>query len=426
VRFFLYHTRLLESKVLTLARYFKVVLVLGARQVGKSTLLQHLFPDYKRFVFDPVQDPLQIRNDPDLFLKSVPAPMILDEVQYVPELLSAIKRWVDEHPESGQFILTGSQNFSVIKSISESLAGRVGILELSPMTTTEQYALHASSWIYSWLAQDFKAIEKGSLISDLTIHQVIWRGGYPGTLDLPDSVIANYFDSYMQTYIERDVRNLSHIENMQLFYNFVRLQAALTAQEVNHSQRGRELGIAMTTAQKWATNLISTYLWYEVSAYSTNALKRISKKPKGFLNDTGLACHLMRISSSQSLLGHPQLGALFETFCVNEIKNIISTFDTKPWLYHWRSNGGAEVDLILEIDNKLFPIEFKCKTSLSKRDAQGIQAFFKTYADHKQIAPGLIIYAGDYFIKLSENVYGLPWNWLAELSPSPASAFNSA
>lgn len=411
----MYCARLLEHKVLSLAKYFKVVLVLGARQVGKSTLLQHLFPEYKRFVFDPVQDVLQVRRDPDLFLKSVPAPMLLDEVQYVPELLSAIKRWVDNDPHFGQFILTGSQNFSVIKSISESLAGRVAVVELAPMTVTEQYAQCSQSWVCDWLYQDLESLKNGMIIPDLSIHHTIWRGGYPGTLSLPDSIIPDYFNSYLQTYVERDVRNLSGIENIQQFYNFVSLQAALSSQEINHAHRGRELGIAMTTAQKWAGHLTATYLWHEINAYSSNTLKRISKKSKGYLNDTGLACHLMRISSSQALLGHPQLGALFETFCTNEIRNAIASLSTKPNLYHWRTNGGAEVDLILELDNQLFPVEFKCKTFLNKRDIQGIEAFRKTYAEQKKIAPGLIVYAGDFFVPLSESTYAIPWNWIGRV-----------
>ena len=411
----MYHPRFLEKKVLTLARYFKVILVLGARQVGKSTMLQHLLPHHKRFVFDPVQDPLQVRSDPDLFLKSTPTPMILDEVQYVPELLGSIKRWVDEKPEPGQFILTGSQNFAVIKTISESLAGRVGVLELSPMTFLETHGQSNSTpWLLPWLSQDLKTLKEGTVIPNCSIHREIWRGGYPGALDLPDSLMADYFSSYLQTYVERDVRTLSDIENLQLFYNFIRLQAALTSQEVNHAQRGRELGIAMTTAQKWSNHLVNTYLWYEVSSYSGNTVKRIAKKPKGYLNDTGLACHLMRISSSEALLGHPSLGALFETFCVHQIRSLVNTLGTRPYLYHWRTNGGAEVDLILERDGQLFPIEFKCKTSLTRRDAQGLQAFRKTYEGHQNIAPGLVVYAGDYFMALSENVYALPWQWVIE------------
>ncbi len=409
----MYFPRLLEQKVLALSRHFKVVLVLGARQVGKSTLLRHLFPSYKRFVFDPVQDLFQVRTDPDLFLKSIPTPMILDEVQYVPELLSAIKRWVDERPEPGQFILTGSQNFAMLKTIAESLAGRVGIVELSPMTFLEgQGRGHTVPWLEAWLKQDLSGLQDGAGLPNLSLHYMIWRGGYPGILNLPDSLIADHFNSYLQTYIERDVRTLSGVENLQLFYNFVRLKAALISQEVNHAQRGRELGIAMTTAQKWSSHLSHTYLWHEVSSYSGNTLKRITKKPKGYLNDTGLACHLMRISSHEALLGHPSLGALFETYCLNQIQAFAKSLNLQPHFYHWRSNGGAEVDLILERDGCLFPLEFKCKTALTKRDAQGIQAFRKTYQEQQRIAPGLVMYAGDYFIRLSEDVYALPWNWL--------------
>ena len=360
-----------------------------------------------------MQDQFDVRSDPDLFLKSTPTPLILDEVQYVPELLAAIKRWVDEKPQPGQFILTGSQNFSVLKNIAESLAGRVGILHLSGMTALEQYGQTSlNSWLSAWLAQDISALQKGQLIPDVSVHRAIWRGGYPGTINLPDDLMADYFSSYVQTYIERDIRSISEIHNLQLFYRFVSLQAALTSQEINHAQMGRELGIAMTTAQHWVGHLNNTYLWHEINNYSGNSIKRLIKKPKGYLADTGLACHLMRISSIEALLGHPNLGALFETLCVNEIMSMSNLLTTQPGFYHWRTSSGVEVDLILEIDGTLFPIEFKCRTSVGKRDAKGIDAFRETYEGTCKIAPGLVIYAGDYFMKISETTYALPWNWV--------------
>lgn len=406
-----YHPRHLEDRVRRHAGFFKVVALLGARQVGKSTLLRHLYPRFRSITFDPVQDRYDARRDPDLFLKNFPPPLILDEIQYAPELIPAIKRFVDENDAPGQFLITGSQNISVLNTISESLAGRVGIVTLHPMTGAEMYELHQPN--PGWLAT---LLETGEMAEQVTafpaedhpLTRFLWRGTMPGLLTAPDDLVPAFFESYITTYIERDIRNMEEIRRLQEFSRFVRLCAALTAQEINASQLGRETGISPQTAQKWLNLLRLSFQWFELDPYHGNTIKRISGKKKGHFTDTGLACALQHIPSPQALLGHPSLGALFETMAVNAVMRLVSLMETKPALYHWRTVGGAEVDLVLEYNRKLFPMEMKATTRLSGHDARGLSAFRDTYPGRSAV--GVILYAGEDLYRLREDVWAVPWN----------------
>lgn len=407
----MYKHRHIEHNILEFSTCNKILLVTGARQVGKSTLLRNLFPNLQHITFDPIQDSYGVRQDPDLFLKTFPSPMILDEVQYVPELLPALKRHVDLRQDYGQYFLTGSQNFSMLKTISESLAGRVSILKLYPMTFLELYDLK-EHWIDAYLRREtnfFVGLSAASQV--LPLYQSIYRGGMPGLISRSDSKLFNYFESYLETYIERDVRSIGNIQNLQDFTLFVRLLAAQTAQEVNLAHLGRELGIANSTAIQWRKLLQATYLWLELPAYHGNAVKRIAKKSKGYILDTGLACHLQRLSSAAALSQSPGRGALFENYCVSELYGYLQGQETQPQFYHWRTVNQAEVDLILEQDGWLFPIEFKCKTTLNAYDARGIKSFRETYPQ-ANIFKGVIIYAGDVVRHVTEDVIAIPWNYI--------------
>lgn len=410
----MYHTRHIQQKLLDLSKYFKVIMVKGARQVGKSTLLKHLFPDLKCIVFDPVQDLYGAKSDPDLFLDNFPAPIILDEIQYAPELLSALKRRVDESDSKGQYFLTGSQNLSVMKNIAESLAGRVGILHLDNMTLEEINNTVVENEPKNWLELYLRTPDKlpnmvASEPSKEILYEQLWRGAFPGVMEIEDRFIPDYYSSYLQTYIERDVRTLENIKDLNQFSRFVALNAALTAQEINYSQLGREIGISPATANEWLNILNYTFQWREIWPYSGNLIKRISKKSKGYITDTGFACYLQRISSPMALAVNPLLGGLFETWVVNTISKFSATLTTVPQFYHWRTNGGAEVDLILELDAQFYPIEIKCKTTIQARDLTGINNFRKS-SPHLKIMPGLLIYAGHTCYKLPNDIIALPWN----------------
>ncbi len=404
-----YLSRLAETKTLQHAQLFKVVLVTGARQVGKSTLLKHLFPEHKVIVFDPIQDIHGARKDPDLFLDSFPAPLILDEIQYAPELLPALKRRVDLSPDSGQYLLTGSQNLGLLKTVAETLAGRVGVVDLAPMTYWELEEIPGDR---CWLPHYLDDVETllGSAANDSSqLQRHIWRGGMPGLIPFPDSAVPDYFRAYVQTYVERDVLTIQNIRDMQLFDRFLGLMSALTGQEINASQLGREVGVSPKIARNWLDLLKIANQWWEVPPYHGNTIKRLSGKWKGYITDAGLGCWLQRLYSSETLIGSPQLGALFETMIVSSIRQQGLLLGMEPGVWHWRTRAGAEVDLILEYGGTFYPIEIKAKTNPNGHDARGIIAFRKTYPE-LNIGPGLVVCACREARWVSENVMAVPWN----------------
>ena len=410
-----YRKRLLEKKLLEMSKFFKVVLVVGARQVGKSTLLKHVFPDLKVFVFDPLKDNYGAKSDPDLFLDSHNGPIILDEIQYAPQLLPALKRRVDMNEAPGQYFLTGSQNLTMLKGIAESLAGRVGILQLEGFTIYEE---QEENVLYCWLenylnsSNQFFATLKNKLFSKKNLVSHLWHGSMPGLLDAPDSMVPTYFSSYINTYLERDVRLFENVKDLSLFHKFVSICGALTSQEINSSHFAREIGVTPATARKWLDMLIQSYQWLEIDPYFGNTIKRISGKKKGYLRDSGLACNLQKISSPDALAVSPHLGSFFETFVVNQLYRYALTMNVAPNFYHWRTGGGAEVDIVLERDGKLFPIEIKCKSVIAKRDLRGIKAFRETYPKN-DISEALVIYAGKESYKTEKDITVIPWNLIS-------------
>lgn len=406
-----YLERHLEQRLLRHAKTFKVVLAAGARQVGKSTLLQHVFPNVRQVVFDPVQDLYGARNDPDQFLDTFGTPLILDEVQYAPELLPALKRRVDRSEEKGQYFLTGSQNLAVLRNVSESLAGRIGILRLDGLTPAEQAEeASAPSWLESYLNDTNEFAENVSGIQLLqtgkTLCEYLWRGELPALVPFENEDIPAYLGSYIQTYIERDIRMMADLANIAQFGRFLRLCGALTGHEIFQSQLGRELGINPKTARNWLNLLVWSYQWIELPAYSGNAIKKLSSKPKGHLQDSGLACYLNAIPSPESLLCSPAFGNIFESWGVGLIHRQSQRLPLAPSLYHWRTQNGAEVDVILDYNGKLFPIEFKASSRLSKHDTRGIQAFRDTYRNSEL---GVIVYGGNVPYRISEHAVAIPW-----------------
>lgn len=406
-----YLNRHLEHKLLRHASLFKTVLVAGARQVGKSTLLEHVFPDVRRVVFDPYQDVYGARGDPDLFLETFGSPLILDEVQYVPELLSAVKRKVDQHDAKGQYFLTGSQNLSILRNVSESLAGRIGILRLDGFTPAEQIGQAAtSSWLASYLKDPEGFVGRPNQIeianTGRSLCEYLWRGELPGTVTLANEDIPAYLGAYVQTYLERDIRMMANLSDYAQFSLFLRLCGALSGHEIFQSQLGRELGINPKTARNWLNMLLWSYQWIELPAYSGNAIKKLSAKPKGHMQDSGLACYLQAIPSPESLLTSPAFGSIFESWGAGFIHRQLQRLPLIPVMYHWRTQNGAEVDVVLDYGGKLFPIECKATTRLSKHDTRGIQAFRDTY---KNAQPGIIMYGGKDAYRLSEHALAIPW-----------------
>lgn len=405
--------RLLHPRLERLARTFPVVVVSGARQVGKTTLLKQAFGAVAELVvFDPVQDIGNARRDPDLFLDNHPAPVILDEIQFVPELVAALKRRIDRDRTPGQYLLTGSQQWHVLRNLAESLAGRAVFLDLEGFALGELASPPAeASWLEAWLQdpEGFPAQPRERLPLPGPAFETVWRGTLPEPARLPLEVVPEFWSAYFRTYVERDVRLLTEVSDWHAFGRFVRLAAALTAQEINASQLGRELGLTPQTARRWLDLLVATFQWFEVPAFAGNALKRVSGKAKGHLADTGLACWAQALSSPAALGGHPLWGPLFESFVVADLRKQAATLSPAPRFHHWRSAGGAEVDLLLERDGRFFPIEIKAKTRVSRADARGIRAFREAYP-HLSIAPGLVIAPCERMERLSEQDWSLPWD----------------
>ncbi|MGD1997903.1 MAG: DUF4143 domain-containing protein [Candidatus Dependentiae bacterium] len=213
----------------------------------------------------------------------------------------------------------------------------------------------------------------------------------------------------MRTYIERDVRTISSLRNIDKFQSFLRLCGMLSSQEVNYSQLGRELGLTSVSAQEWTHLLKQSFQWRSIQPYYTNEIKRISRKPKGYITDTGLLCNLLNIQSPDDLRDHSLRGAIFETWVVNHIHQLATQLVAKPLIYHWRSLDGGEVDVVLDHNGMLYPIEIKLTQSLRPHDLRGIQSFRRAFSG-RRIAPALIIYGGDIPYAIDENTFALPWH----------------
>ena len=404
--------RILTNRLIRMLSQFPVVVVCGARQVGKSTLLRHALPDWEAVVFDPVVDVGNARSDPDLFLDNHPTPLILDEIQFAPELVAAVKRRVDAGRQPGQYVLTGSQQWSVLKTASESLAGRAVFLDLEGFCLSEiAEAAFEEHWLKRYLESPESILDDppARLMFGRTVYEQLWQGWLPEADSLDADWVGEFYRSYLRTYIERDVRLLADVHDWQQFGRFVMLAAALTSQEVNFSQFGREIGVTSQTAQRWLAMLRATFQWFEVPAYHGNTIKRISNKPKGYIADTGLACSLQMVSTPTALGGHPLVGALFETAVVSEIRKLSRTLSTPPSLYHWRSHGGGEVDVVLERDGRFFPIEIKLTTKPTKGDARGLRGFRETYPD-LACQMGLVICPCQKASRLCSADICLPWD----------------
>jgi predicted AAA+ superfamily ATPase len=272
-------------------------------------------------------------------------------------------------------------------------------------------------WLSTWLknADAMESAFTGYRSAGERPSNRIWRGAFPEVQGLSENVLPGWFLGYTSTYLQRDVRLLLESRDESQFATFLSLCAALTAQEVNAAQLGRDIGLAHTTARRWLDVLKGTYQWLELPAYTRNSIKRVSQRAKGHLWDTGLACHLMRISSPEAVPGHPAFGSLFESWVIGDCLRQLQAEATLPAAWHYRRHSGAEVDLVLERDGKLHPIEVKASSNPGPRDARGIVAFQDEY--RAQAAPGLVVHAGERILRFSDRCLGIPFDLIREILP---------
>lgn len=359
----MYIHRIMESKLNYLSAHFPVVIVCGARQVGKTTLLnqfkENQFKENSRKIQYVTLDYPRIRNlareDPELFLQQYQPPLIIDEIQYAPGLLSYVKIRVDHTRQNGLYYLTGSQMFHMMHNVSESLAGRAGILSMYSLSRAEIEGRISAPF----LPGQIPMAESADTVTD--IFHKIYRGGMPRMITDGELLPEDYFGAYMQTYLERDIRDLVHIRDEGRFLKFLSCTAARTSQEVNLADIGKDIEIDRKTADGWLSVLVSSGLVYLLPPYSGNTVKRIVKRPKLYFMDTGLACYLALWNNPRALELSAMAGAMFENYVISEIiKGYASQgIDTRSRLCYYRDNNGAEIDLIILENGKLYPVEIK-------------------------------------------------------------------
>lgn len=381
--------RTAASTLRTLAAGFPVVGVTGPRQSGKTTLARAVFSD-KPYV--SLEDP-DVREfaseDPRAFLARYADGAVLDEAQRAPALFSYLQSHVDETGSPGQFILTGSQQFGMVSAITQSLAGRVGLLALLPFSLSE---LHDAG----------KAPE--------SLDELLWRGGYPPIYDRPVDP-PTWYGSYVQTYLERDVRQLIQIRDLTLFQRFLRLCAGRTGQLLNQSALGDETGVSHNTIREWVSVLEASYIIHRLPPQHRNFNKRLVKTPKLYFVDAGLAAWLLGIETPGQLASHPLRGSLFETWVVGEFLKSRFNRGLASNLSFWRDRGGREIDLILEHGGRLQPVEIKVGATVSGDAFTGLHRW-REIAGDAAMDPTLV-YAGD-MPQERRGVAVRPWRELAQ------------
>ena len=367
-----YITRHLERKFNEMSVFFKAVLVTGARQVGKTTMLRFLAKGQNRTYV--TLDNLMARelavSDPALFFQTYKPPIIIDEVQYAPGLFNQIKIICDESEEKGLFWLTGSQQFKMIKNVHETLAGRIGILEMYSLTKNEKDGVFFSDeldFTLDCLQSRRARVSKNDVIN---IFEHIWRGGMPQTVKANAEQLHEYFDSYINSYVMRDVAELGGITDTLRFGKFLTACAALVSEQVNYKTLAETASISQPTAKDWLRLLEGMGIVYLLQPYANNALKRLAKTPKLYFCDTGLAAYLSMWPTKETLLNGAASGHFFENFVVIEMMKNFSYSPNKINLSYYRDSNVNEIDILVEKGNLIHPLEVKKSANPDKREVK--------------------------------------------------------
>lgn len=367
----MYITRHMEKPVMELNEQYPVLLLTGPRQVGKTTMLEHLIEvegkGRKKVSLDDLTLRELAKTDPKMFFQLYQPPLLIDEVQYAPELFPYIKIMVDERHQPGDFWLTGSQLFKMMEGVQESLAGRVALLHLSPLSQSEIMKRPPEPPFSLELPLLSERQNGRQMLNTPEVFQRIHQGGMPALATGTYSNASIFYSSYIDTYMERDVRRLSNDIDSLKFLRFLRSVAARTSQQVNYKGIADDAEIDQTTAKNWLHVLEALGIIFLLEPYSNNVLKRTVSTPKLYFYDSGIVCYLTRWSSPETAMEGAMSGALLENYTVAEIIKTYQNAGQEPFLYYYRDKDAREIDLILERDGKLFPIEIKKMASPPKK-----------------------------------------------------------
>ncbi len=403
----MYLARTLQRRFRTATEHFPVMLVTGARQVGKTTFLRQLAGSDRAYASldDPRVRELA-RSDPALFLQRYSGPVLIDEIQYAPELLRRIKMAVDQDRTPGRFWLTGSQQFHLMRDLSESLAGRVGILRLLGLSRREQDQQHIDADPFLPLPEMLDArLADAAHLPLLDLYARIWRGSYPALAVDPDLDRDLFYGSYVQTYLQRDVRDLARVGDETAFLRFVRACAARTAQLLNVADLARDAGVAPNTAKSWLSILETSGIVYLLEPYHTSVTKRLVKSSKLYFLDTGLCSWLTEWTSPETLEAGAASGAMFETWVFGELLKSWWHHGKRAPFYFYRDKDRKEIDLLVVQDDRIHPLEFKKSASPDRRAARAFQALVKL---DRSIGPGGIVCLADSSLPLLDEVVTIP------------------
>jgi len=356
---------------------FPIITVTGPRQSGKTTILKEYFKDYSYFNMERMDYRTLFLSDPVGFLNAQGGKVIFDEAQRIPELFSYLQTVSDERGTAGQYILSGSQSFLMNEHISQSLAGRVSVNHLLPFDVTE---------LDDQLTDDYR--------------NLIITGFYPRIYNM-DISPEHFYPSYLQTYIERDVRTLKNIEDLHSFSKFLALCAGRIGQVLNLTSLANDAGITVNTAKAWLSVLEASYIVYLLQPYHQNFNKRLIKSPKLYFYDTGVVCSLLRISNPDTLNTHYLYGSLFENLVIGELRKRLFHAGIYPSLYYWRESNGTEIDCLLELDNRLAVIEIKGGQTFSKDYLKNLNIFPRS-SEKTGTIDKYLIYPGDFSTKTGE------------------------